>query len=111
RKIFYNLALLLGYVLPLIEIGYQADAYFFSSGTICYLLYLYHMLYSTALLHFSSRQSTANIKWANAIAVFNILFYIVIAYRLPLMEKEDMFFSDVGMFPWAMLLHYISILC
>lgn len=111
RKIFYNLALLLGYVLPLIEIGYQADAYFFSSGTICFLLYLYHMLYSTALLHFSSRQSTANIKWANAIAVFNILFYIVIAYRLPLMEKEDMFFSDVGMFPWAMLLHYISILC
>ncbi|PRD48840.1 DUF2339 domain-containing protein [Sphingobacterium haloxyli] len=111
RKIFYNLALVLGYVLPLIEIGYQGNAYFGNSATIYFFLYLYHMLYSSTLLFFSSRQSTENIKWANAIALFNMLVYIVIAYRLPLMEKEDMFIDEVRVFPWAMTLHYISMLC
>jgi len=111
RKYSFNLAILLGYILPLIEIAYQTDAYFNNIGTIYIFLYLYHMLYTTALLVLGNRQMSGYSKWSKFIAVFNMILYILIAYRIPLMEKQDTFYDVQATFPYAMLLHYISLAC
>jgi len=107
RKLVLNLAILLGYILPLIEIGYQADAYFTNTGTIYGFLYLYHILYTTGLVVLCSKNLP---KWGTVIAVFNMLLYIFAAYRIPLIEKQHVFYDEFHTFPFAMWLHYAALI-
>jgi hypothetical protein len=111
RKSIFGATLLFGYFLPLLEIAYQADYYFDNFGTICAFIYLYHMLYSTGLLLFNRRRKAKHSRWANFIGIFNIVCYILLAYRIPLWEKKEMIHTGLFGFPYAMALHYIAILC
>ncbi len=109
RKFVLNLAILLGYLLPMIEIAYQADSYFTNTGTIYVFLYLYHMLYTTVLLALYNKTRSNHTKWSRGIAIFNMLLYIFAAYRIPLIEKQYVFYDDLYPFPFAMWLHYVAL--
>lgn len=111
RKFIAGTAIILGYILPLIEITYQASYFFSNTGTILIFLYLFHMLYCTAFVIFSTKNMPDNVRWSNFICVFNLLFYMLLAYNIPLLERRDMIYSTVFTFPYALALHYLSALC
>jgi len=110
RKILYATALLLAYLLPIIEIRYQSANFFANSGTISFFPYLYHMLYSTVLIYFIQNQSSSIRLALKALILVNVAAYILLAYRLPLIEKMQALSGNNKDLPLAFLFHYISIL-
>lgn len=110
RKIILGSAVILGYLLPIIEISYQANYFFNNSGTISIFLYLFHILYTTAFVVFSPKDIPGNIRWCNVICIFNLLFYVLAAYRIPLWETKEMIYAASFSFPYALVLHYLTLL-
>ena len=109
RKIAFNVALVMAYLLPLIEIKYQANEYFYNWGTKVIFIYLYHMLFTTVLLYKIKDHSNPKIIQAsNLLIIFNIVLYIITAYRLPIVEKIHNLY-DEPKYPFAFNLHYISL--
>lgn len=109
RKLYLNTALVLGYVLPLLEIRYQVSYYPFYSEASFFFLYLYHMIYTSALLYFGCDRTAKNMRLGNAVVVFNILFYMAFAYRFPIKEIYSRILEEGTLFSWVMPLHYISL--
>lgn len=109
RKFIFNLALILAYILPLIEINYQSSAYFFNWATIMFFMYLYHMVYTTVAIYRMQAKHIHQSKLSNIIIIFNMVFYILLAYRLPLTEKHQTFYGILD-FPFAFNLHYLTLI-
>lgn len=107
RILVFNLALILGYILPLVEIHYQSNGYFTNWGTNMFFKYAYHMLYTSALLYILHKKNNLQ-RWGNILIVFNMLVYILLAYRLPIYEKEEAFYGPMN-FPYAFNFHYLSL--
>lgn len=109
RKFIFTSALVMAYILPIIEIGYQAGAYFDNAGTVYFFIYLYHMVFSTLLLYFGNHKSRISEQLSNILIISNVIFYIMVAYRIPIIEKYATFIYNDGSFPFAFNLHYLSI--
>lgn len=109
RKVIFAVALVLAYILPLIEIGYQSSYYFDNTGTVYFFLYLYHMIFTTMLLYYGKNTTKLTEKLSEVLIVGNAIFYIIVAYRIPIIEKYNTFIYYDGAFPFAFNLHYISI--
>lgn len=109
RKAIFGVALILAYILPLIEIGYQSSHYFDNGGTVYFFLYLYHMVFTTMLLYYGKNTTKLTEKLSDVLIIGNIIFYIIVAYRIPIIEKYNTFIYYDGAFPFAFNLHYITI--
>ncbi|MDR2283594.1 MAG: DUF2339 domain-containing protein [Sphingobacterium sp.] len=109
RKFIFVLALVFAYLLPLIEIGYQTAHYFDNSGTVYFFIYLYHMVFSTLLLYFGKCRTKLIETLSDVLTIMNAIFYIIVAYRIPIIEKYETFIYNDGGFPFAFNLHYISV--
>ncbi|TDQ77296.1 DUF2339 domain-containing protein [Sphingobacterium yanglingense] len=109
RKFIFVLALVFAYILPLIEIGYQTAHYFENSGTVYFFLYLYHMVFSTLLLYFGKCRTKLIETLSDVLTIINAIFYVIVAYRIPIIEKYTTFIYNDGGFPFAFNLHYLSI--
>ncbi len=109
RKFIFVLALVFAYLLPLIEIGYQTAHYFDNSGTVYFFIYLYHMVFSTLLLYFGKCKTKLIETLSDVLTIMNAIFYIIVAYRIPIIEKYETFIYNDGGFPFAFNLHYISV--
>lgn len=107
RILVFNLALILGYALPLLEVHYKSNAFFTNAGTNMYFKYLYHMLYTSALLYILHKKNNIQ-RWGNILIAFNMLVYILLGYRLPIYEKEETFYGLMN-FPYAFNFHYLSL--
>ncbi|MEJ5055295.1 DUF2339 domain-containing protein [Sphingobacterium sp. MYb382] len=110
RKILYATVLLFAYFLPIIEISYQAKNFFSNSATINFFPYLYHMLYSTILIYYIQNRSSSLRAITKVLIIVNMAAYLLIVYRLPLIEKMQALSSNSKDLPLAFLFHYISLL-
>jgi uncharacterized membrane protein len=108
RILVFDLAIILAYILPLVEIYYQCSAYFDNVYTTLFFVYLYHMLFTTAASYLILDKHN-RIQFSIFIILLNMVLYILLAYRLPISEKENTFYGIAG-FPYAFNLHYITLI-
>lgn len=108
RIFAFNLAMVLAYILPLLEIYYQVNAYFDNWATRTFFLYIYHMFYTTILVYYLKKQHNKLTPLTKGIIFFNMAAYLLLAYRLPIWEKEETFY-EITNFPYAFNLHYITL--
>ncbi|HLS36750.1 MAG TPA: DUF2339 domain-containing protein [Sphingobacterium bovisgrunnientis] len=109
RIFAFDLAVILAYILPLTEIYYQSSAYFDNIYSTLFFLYLYHMLFTTVAVYIIQDKKNQLKPFPNIIIVINMVLYILMAYRLPISEKEHTFYGSEG-FPYAFNLHYITLI-
>ncbi|ERJ57673.1 DUF2339 domain-containing protein [Sphingobacterium paucimobilis] len=109
RKFIFVCALVLAYILPIIEISYQASFRFDNAGTVYFFIYLYHMIFSTLLIYFGRYKTKSIETLSDVLIIANAIFYIIVGYRIPIIEKYTTFIYNDGAFPFAFNLHYLSL--
>lgn len=118
------LAIILAYLVGILEISYQATSYIANNASARSLVVLYHFVFSAVLLYylFKSNKHT-NIIIGFLLASFNILFYIFYCYNLSTKELSNnlvytlntdysiafyvhyLLFAGVGYFIYLLLAH------
>lgn len=114
RKFVFAFALILGYIVPILDIQFFVyNDLSYNSGTNAAFIYLFHMLYSAALVFFGLRSAQdSNYRLVYYLIALNVMGFIFIGYRFPIQEIEEVFYSDGNpQIKYAFFLHYVSLLC
>lgn len=111
RKVAVIVAIILGYCVGVLEVGYQSYMYF---GNEAYSLFtlpvLYHLLFSAVLCFFLYKNKVnKNHELVVIVAIINILIFIFLFSRLPFLEqKGNLIFAENSQL--AFYVHYVSLL-
>ncbi len=87
-RILTYLAIILGYLVPLLDIDYFTQLNFVNYGTRIEFSVVYHMLYTTFIIYLGIKsKNNIQVNIAYIITVINIIAYLSFLYRIPLLEK------------------------
>lgn len=86
HKVIFYLALILGYIFPIVEIVYQCNAYSVENTTLFFWVYFYHMVYTTSILLYNMKYSSKISVPIIAMLSFNIVLYMLWGYHFPIQE-------------------------
>lgn len=104
-------ATVLLYFAGMFEVNYQAEQYLFSENSAAAVAAMYHLVYSTIILHLLFRARTsASLLVATILSLVNVLLYTLVASTAPYEElKEKMQLMHGSSVAFAV--HYASTAC
>jgi len=109
RKIIGILAIILLYVVGILETGYQAIKFYDTKSTAFFFPVMYHLIF-TAIFCFIlfKKKSSLNYKILNVISIINIIAFAVFFMQIPFFELENNIINAEGG-SLAYQLHFLAL--
>ncbi|MBE8715048.1 DUF2339 domain-containing protein [Sphingobacterium hungaricum] len=107
RKIALATALVLGYIVPILDL----INYFEYSQFLNTYLYAFHMLYTTAIVFYGIQSIEVNRNLAYYLAFFNCAFYALFGSSIIISEIYYQLYDEVYAFPTGFFVHLMSVTC